>query len=161
MYAVDDRDVVVPLTNLPAPDAGAPKPVVLADENRAIVAYYAPDWDTAKPEDLGDEEVAVLRFDAVLSFMFGDPNDEALNGHPLFERGLQFYAAHRVEQSSWVRQLELMNRVHPLHNAEAFSRLRHFIVTFHDSTFECVCPRDPAVSVVRGTTPARAVLGDP
>lgn len=86
VYAVDDRDVVVPLTNLPAPSAGAPEPVVLADENRAIVAYYAPDnfdWDTAKPEDLGDEEVAVLRFDAVHSFMFGAPNDEALHGHPL------------------------------------------------------------------------------
>lgn len=157
MYAVDDRDVVVLLTNLPAPSAGAPEPVVLADEDRAILAYYAPE----QPEDLGDEEVVVLRFDAVRSFMFGTPNDEALHGHPLAERGLQFYAAHTVEQSSWVRQLELMNRVHPLHNAEAFLRLRHFIVTFHDSTFECVCSRDPAVSVVRGTTPARAVLGDP
>jgi hypothetical protein len=110
VYAVDDRDVVVVLTNVPASCAGAPEPVVLADEGRVTVAYYAPDnidWNTAKPEDLGDEEVVVLRFDHVRSFMFGAPNNEALHGHPLAERGLEHYAAHTVEQSSWVRQLEL------------------------------------------------------
>ena len=36
------------------------------------------------------------------------------------------------------RQLERMNSVHALHNPERFSRLVHFVFSFHDSTFECV-----------------------
>jgi hypothetical protein len=31
-----------------------------------------------------------------------------------------------------------MNRVHPEHNASRFGSLRHFVLTFHDNTFECV-----------------------
>jgi len=34
--------------------------------------------------------------------------------------------------------LELANRVHPRHRAERFSRYRHFILTFHDSTLEFI-----------------------
>ena len=38
---------------------------MLADEASAVVAYYAPDsidWDTATPEDLGEEEVVLVVF---------------------------------------------------------------------------------------------------
>src|SRR5919108_140066 len=132
MYEVDDRDAVVQVAELPPPSPGAPEPVVLADEGSAVIAYYAPDsvnWDTAKPEDLGEEEVVVAVFRSVRSMMFGAPNDEALHGHPLSDRGLEAYAAYRVENSSWVRRLERMNRVHPRHSSEAFSRLSHFILT--------------------------------
>ena len=159
MYEVDDQDVVVGFPAIPSPSPGAPEPVVLADEAAVVVAYYAPDnsnWETAAPEDLGDEEVVVVRFAAVRSLMFGAPNDEALHGHPLSDRGLEAYAAHRVENSSLVRRLERMNRVHPLHNAQGFAGLAHFIVTFHDSTFECVSGSEPQVSVVGGTTPRDA-----
>jgi hypothetical protein len=86
MYEVDDQDVVVQLAELPLPSPGAPEPVVLADEASAVVAYYAPDsidWDTAKPEDLGEEEVVLVVFRAVHSMMFGAPNDEALRGPPV------------------------------------------------------------------------------
>jgi hypothetical protein len=37
------------------------------------------------------------------------PNDESLHGHPLFERGLNFYGAFQVESSSWIRALERIN----------------------------------------------------
>jgi hypothetical protein len=43
MYEVDDQDAVVQFAELPLPSAGAPEPVVLADETSAVVAYYAPD----------------------------------------------------------------------------------------------------------------------
>jgi hypothetical protein len=160
MYAVDSRDLVQPLGGIPRCSAGAPEPVVVADERSVVVAYYAAgnpvDWNTATPEDLGDEEVVLLRFEGVHSMMFGSPNDEALHGHPLADRGLDAYAAHRVLNSSWIRGLERMNRVHPMHSASGFSRLSHFILTFHDSTFECVCSREPEVGVTSGVVPAEA-----
>ena len=31
-----------------------------------------------------------------------------------------------------------MNSVHPYHRTERFEALHHFILTFHDSTFECI-----------------------
>ena len=31
-----------------------------------------------------------------------------------------------------------MNHVHPQNNRAAFDRLHHYIITFHDSTFECL-----------------------
>ena len=72
------------------------------------------------------------------SFMFGAPNDEAFAGHPLASRGLHPYGAFEVRSSSWIRQLERMNSVHPFHKPERFQRLKHFVFAFHDSTFECV-----------------------
>lgn len=74
--------------------------------------------------------------------MFGGPNDEAFDGHPLAARGLTPYGVFEVKDSSWIRKLERMNSVHPMHNRELFlKRLRHFIFAFHDSTFECVAER--------------------
>lgn len=34
-----------------------------------------------------------------------------------------------------------MNRVHARHRDEDLGGLRHIIIPFHDSTFECVAPR--------------------
>jgi len=31
-----------------------------------------------------------------------------------------------------------MNAVHPRHSDAHFAALRHFVLTFHDATFECV-----------------------
>lgn len=163
MYEVDDQDVVVPLSDIPAASPGAPEPVVLADEGSAVVAYYASDSPNGatEPADLGDEEVIVLRFHEVHSLMFGVPNDEALSGHPLADRGLTPYGAFRIEGSSWIRRLERMNAVHARHSAGAYSSLFHFIVTFHDSTFECVCGSAPIATVVNGSTPQEAAVAAP
>ena len=35
--------------------------------------------------------VAVVRFTAASTVYFGDPNDEAFSGHPLFDAGLNYY----------------------------------------------------------------------
>ena len=160
MYEVDEQDVVVPFVGIPPMSPGAPEPVVVADEHVAVVAYYAQDnvdWRIASPEDLGDGEVVVLRFD-VKALMFGPPNDESLSGHPLASRALTPYAAFRVEHSSWVRRLDRMNSVHPYHDPSRYSRLWHFIVTFHDSTLECLCEAPPSASMVRASTPRAAAL---
>ncbi len=146
MYSVDEQDRVKELSRVPQASAGAPMPVVLADEQRLLLAYLAAerhaDW-SAPPASVGDspaqgESVVLVEFEGHRAYMHGPPNDEALRGHPLAPRGLTQYGVFEVERSSWVRRLEQMNRVHPGHDPARYERLRHFIFTFHDSTFECV-----------------------
>jgi hypothetical protein len=68
----------------------------------------------------------------------------------LHGRGLRPYAAHVVEGSSWIAELETRNRVHPYHRPEAFASLRHYLLTFHDETFECLA-RDHVMELRWGT----------
>ena len=146
MYRVDDRDRVVPLKDLPQSSVGAPSPLLLAGEGTVILAYYlqsrVANWDgksvrVIDPTD-SDEPIALVRFKSCAAHMFGRPNDEAFSGHPLAGRGLKPYGTFRVEESSWVRQLERMNSVHPNHDPRADESLQHLVFAFHDSTFECV-----------------------
>ena len=129
MYQIDGRDCVVEVTVAPAHAAGSPVPVILATDNDLLLCY-----ETAP----GGDTLALLRFMNPRAHYFGSPNDEALRGHPLYLRGLRPYGIFEVEGSSWIRSLERMNSVHPRHRSEAFQGLRHFILTFHDSCFECV-----------------------
>jgi hypothetical protein len=147
MYKVDERDRVVALENVPQASVGAPIPLVLADERRVVLAYYMqdrpPEWDGKTVRVVGptdnDEDVAIIRFNLCSVHLFGPPNDEAFAGHPLAARGLRPYRAFRIEESSWIRQLERMNSVHPHHRPERFWSRQHLVFAFHDSTFECVC----------------------
>jgi len=128
MYSID-KDSVVALSEIPRPEAGAPSPVIFASEDVVAVAYYVTP---------GDGDVALISFITPYIHLFGAPNDEALDGHPLYDRGLTFYSAFEVHDSSWIRGLERMNRVHMFHDAAHFASYRHFIITFHDTTFECI-----------------------
>lgn len=127
MYTVDELDVVVALSEIPKPEAGAPAPVVLANEQSLVLSYRT-----------ATAPFAFVRFSMPYLHIFGPPNDEALDGHPLWGRGLVCYGAHSVQNSSLVRRLERMNSVHWLHQPKSFEVLNHYIITFHDSTFECV-----------------------
>lgn len=147
MYEVDGRDRVVELKDLPKSSTGAPIPHLLADEHRAVLAYHIqePDSDgegmyvpVASPQPV-DELIAMIRFDGCTAHMFGPPNDEAFQGHPLASRGLHPYGVFRIVDSSWIRKLERMNSVHPYHRPERFWKRQHLIFAFHDSTFECIC----------------------
>ncbi len=145
MYRIGYRDRVQELTDVPQSDVGAPLPVVLANEHCVLLAYLVsePDlnWDgTYVNEVLPDTDgaVAFVKFTRPSVHMFGPPNDEAFSGHPLARRGLQPYSAFEVHNSSWLKMRIKMNRVHHRHSDSLFTGLRHFIFTFHDSTFECL-----------------------
>ncbi len=145
MYRVRD-DRVRELTTVPQSDTGAPLPAVVADESNLSLIYVIsepdPDWDGTYVNVLGaDTEglpLAVLNFERVYNHRFGPPNDEAIAGHPLYERGLQAYGAYTVEASSWIRECEEMNAVHERHQPGFLADYQHFILTFHDSVFECI-----------------------
>ena len=145
MYAIDHRDQVAELADVPHSSVGAPCPVVLSAEHFLIVAFFLQNapacWDGTSARVVGPasgEPAAVVRFARPYAHSFGPPNDEAFSGHPLAQRGLRPHGAFEVLSSSWVRALEKMNSVHPYHRGEQFASLRHFVLSFHDSTFECV-----------------------
>jgi hypothetical protein len=123
------------------PCVGAPTPLALADEQRTVLAYLIQEvsGERTSAKDDFPRKIALITFNLCLAQMWGPPNDEAFGGHPLAKRGLQPYAVSRVENSSWIRQLERMNSVHPRHQPETFWKKQHLIFAFHDSTFECVC----------------------
>jgi hypothetical protein len=148
VYQPDGRDRVRRLPDVPQSDVGAPLPVVVADEHTVLLAYHARPKPTL--EELAEIEmprivdagtggsIAVVSFRRTHASFFGPPNDEAFAGHPLAARGLEPYGAFEIERSSWIREAERRNRVHPYHRAEAFDALRHFAFTFHDTVFEAL-----------------------
>jgi hypothetical protein len=85
-----------------------------------------------------DRPIAIVAFEKPYCHLFGPPNDEALEGHPLAARGLEPHSVSEIAESSWVHALERMNAVHPYHRPESFTDYHHYIFAFHDSTFECV-----------------------
>ncbi len=147
MYKVDQRDKVVELEKIPQSSTGAPIPSVLASGNNLFLVYclenIPDDWNSSSIRVVGPESVKehaiIVTFSSPYAHMFGPPNDEAFLGHPLSNRGLKPYGAFEIKNSSWLRELEKLNSVHPEHNKESFiENKKHFIFSFHDSTFECI-----------------------
>ena len=148
MYSVGTfaKDKVTTLADMPQSSVGAPCPVVIADEHHLAVAYYLEvrdeKWEgttvrVVGPESEG-EPFAIVTFKRALAYFHGPPNDEAFSGHPLSKRGLRSYGAFEVKNSSWLAHLTKMHRVHPYHKDAHYADYRHLILTFHDTTFECV-----------------------
>lgn len=123
-------------------DAGAPLPHLLQSEHRTFLTFYLyeqdPDWNYTPSAPV---HIAIIEWHGCYETLLGWPNDEALPGHRLWERGLKetsYFSAAEVRNSSWIAEIEKGNRVHPRHQPERFAALRHYILLFHDSTFECL-----------------------
>ena len=54
-------------------------------ESALYLAFYRPRCDVS----------VVLRFNGLRDWVYGYPNDEALDAHPLYGQGLEFYEFHR------------------------------------------------------------------
>jgi hypothetical protein len=141
MYTVHQRDQVQELTDVPCPAAGAPNPLVLADERTLVIAYIGATPANGPTDRTGQPSVqdraGLVTFKQCYAIHFGLPNDEAFASHPLADRGLRPYGAFEVQNSSWVSGLEMRNRGHPRHDPQVFQRLRHWVWTFQDSVLEC------------------------
>lgn len=140
-------DIVVELTDVPQSDIGAPLPIVLSSEHNVLLAFRCQNtpegWDGSSVRvvnyDTANDPLAIVELGHCHSFTFGAPNDEAFNGHPLYEKGLHPYGVFEVRNSSWLRTMEQRNSVHLYHKPDRFyGRYKHFVFAFHDSTFECL-----------------------
>jgi hypothetical protein len=130
---------------LPQSDVGAPLPHILADDLRLVLVYRIadpePGWDGTTIRIVSgaeDELCAVVIASPCTALRFGPPNDEAIEGHRLAALGIDPYSTYELFNSEWIAELERSNRVHPYHSAEHFSDLRHFVLTFHDSSLEFI-----------------------
>jgi hypothetical protein len=146
-----DEEIIGIEPPLPEADPGAPSPHLWANDE-TLLAY----WTSVRFGGL-HPPVALVQFRVTFAVYVGSPNDEALNGHPLFEAGLTSYEFVEVKNSPWVSALERRNRVHPDHKPERYANLRHFILPFHDETFECIA-HGVSSEVVSSDNPTLALL---
>ncbi len=70
---------------------------------------------------------------------YGSPNDESRGSHPLAQHGLGIYGLFEVENSPWIKELIVANRVHSKHADAMFGRFKHYIACFKDVTLEVAC----------------------
>jgi hypothetical protein len=128
-YTIDEHDKCVALEGIPRPSGGAPMPLVMADDDRLLVAYFV---DAPWPPNPADETIAILQFVRPLVHIFGQPEHNNYDLHPLHNRGLSDHFYCEVKHSSWIRALR------PLLNNDALEEWKHFVFLFHDSSLECV-----------------------
>jgi hypothetical protein len=127
---------VVLVTGWPQPDTVEPA-LLIVDASKTMVGYGT-----------GDGKFALITFRGGYGIREGGPNDETLDGHPLYRYGLKHYSIHRVENSPWLQQLERQNSVHPDHSAERFlSGKAHFVFALKEQTIECVVRESAGVQV--------------
>ncbi len=116
-------------------DVGAPMPVLLANDYNQFLIFYT---SNSSPQKDTRDNLAIVEFLRCVSVKFGAPNDEILQGHSLYEKGLQPYSVQIVHNSRWLKELEEINKVHSRYNRDFWRSLHHYVFWFHDSTFECV-----------------------
>lgn len=128
-------------------DTGAPIPHVLSGSGRTIVLFLLsradPDWDgsyvrVVDRRDPAPVPLGLVEFAGAYLTSFGGLNDEAIEGHPLSGRGLEPYGCHVVRDSAWLAAAERANSVHRSHRGGWHERLDHYVLCFHDETFECI-----------------------
>jgi hypothetical protein len=127
----DEKAIIV--DSFPKWSPSCPMPYLLQSDTDTYLLYYI-------NTECAQESIAIVKFACCLKTQFGSPNDETVRGHRLYNRGIKgtVYAAFEVENSSWISELSKCNSVHPLHDQKRYDSLKHYILFFHDSTFECV-----------------------
>jgi hypothetical protein len=120
--------------DMPLCDAGAPTPILLADDNTLAFGY------SLANERIARHGIFRTKFSV---FKFGYPNDEALSGHRYASLGLGYYCAHEVVGSEWIEEIREANLASFPDSNYALAELRHFIFAFHDTTLEFVSRETP------------------
>lgn len=128
-------------------DTGAPLPHVISNGDKTFLIYYIgesnPIWtmQTHQITDLKtehDDITALVEFKRCYCYRFGGINDEVIDGHRLFEHGLEAYEAHIIENSKWIKEESKINSVHSNYSQTLWDNRKHYIFTFHDDIFECI-----------------------
>lgn len=131
----------------PTWDTGAPMPQLYSNGHKTYLIYMLhepdPKWDGTHVTMIDNTSettypLALVEFIMPDTHRFGIVNDEAANGHPLYAKGLEFYSAHIVENSTWIEELKTIHKVHPYFNENMWKDKKHFLLFFHDEMFEII-----------------------
>jgi hypothetical protein len=110
-------------------DMGGTMPEIKADEHNLAVSFFL----SSDSNNRGK-----LKFNSVLQFTFGYPNEEVISGHRYHKFGLLPFKFVEVIGSEIIQDIIEANRVHPYHKDETFTDWRHFVFPFHDTTLEVI-----------------------
>ena len=135
LAAARNEEHAVPLAFPVAWDFGAPMPHVVMNDHKLFLIFLV---RTPDPASDAAESLALVEFTRCASAKLGGPNDEVFHGHPLHGKGLDGYTAQLVKNSRWRAELERVNSVHSGYRPEHWLELNHYVLWFHDSTFECL-----------------------
>lgn len=108
---------------------GAPAPLILTNDDSLVLLFYA--FTGNDPT----EKIVKLNFHLFSTYSFGSPNEEGLYKHRYYDLGLRSGGFYEVTNSDLIKKL--------FGNNEAIDEivlegLHHYILTFHDNTFECI-----------------------
>ena len=118
------------------PESAVSSPVLLQDDRSAFLTFNA---ERLRADGMFEEAgTAIVEIIGCSSTKFGYPNNEAIAGHPLYAKGLEAYDIFQVLNSSWDAEHAAQNLISFPNPRLSQSRPKHFIFTFHDSTFECL-----------------------
>jgi len=127
-------------------DIGAPTPQVFSNGHKTFLIYLInepePDWDGTSVTMIDNTSetkysLALVEFKGH-TFRFGIAGDEVFSGLPLWGKGLKYYAAHIIENSTWITELKSINKVHQYYKEERWNDKKHFALLFHDEIFEII-----------------------
>ena len=126
------EDHVVLLDSVPHPAADAAEPFIVASDRRVILCYpiAASDFERFGPFDPDDDPYCTVLFADAVFHRLGPPGDRDLAIHPLASQGLAGYSVHEVMNSSLAAEIAAL--------ASPVPAQHHFVITFGESTFECV-----------------------
>jgi hypothetical protein len=113
-------------------DYGAPNPLIIANDLYLLVAFQG------GADTFEEEHVICLDFPGPRKHRFGRPNDETISGHPYYQLGLMTGGFYELENSDWIAELQKIASLHQYYDPNKWSKLKHYILTFHDNMFECV-----------------------
>ena len=120
--------------DLGVPIGSAPMPVLLATDANTLIAFWFSSGQA--------EQVAVVEFDRCLVATLGEPSEDTLHGHRLYEKGLG-YGANVVHHSAWLAEFKELARRTEADFDEPWwdAKFKHYVICFQDSTFQCIAAR--------------------
>jgi hypothetical protein len=119
------------LPDIPRPAPGVPSPHVVANEGGLTLLYRTGGVDTSAL-------TARVFFRQVYNVRWGPPNDERLGTHQLGRIGVAPYTPSELFASDWCAKSIEEGLIAGAEASEWLKALRHFVIPFHDSTFECL-----------------------
>lgn len=132
-------DQIVELDLPVRPEAAVSGAVCVQTDDRTFLTFNAMQpvtrADTTGLPHMEDAGTAVVELKRCLLTRFGYPNDEARCGIPRYKN--LSYGIYEVRNSTWIKEVVEMNRHRFPSTSDAYVA-KHFLFTFHDSTFECL-----------------------
>ena len=127
---------------IPVWSTGSPCPQIYSNGHETYLTYYT---------DLKDSALVLVTFFKSHSHRFGMVNDEAASGHPLYDKGLEVYRTHVIENSTWLEEHKQIHKVHHRYSDRDWIDYKHYLLFFHDEIFEILFSGDYKIETFNST----------